>query len=183
VRWLSRDTAAHATVITEEKVQALPLNGRQFIQLALLVPGANGGGRAVQQNSIGRLNQLGGLSIGGGRTDSTLFLIDGAIDTDPDYKSLHYSPGGGTVPEVQVQTSQFAAEYGRAGGQVNVVTKSGASVFHGSGFEYDRNKRFDSKPFNLSGDLPQFQRDNFGGTIGGPAVSRRLFFFGSYEQL
>src|SRR5262249_21638136 len=183
VRWLSRDTAAHATVITEEKVQALPLNGRQFIQLALLVPGANAGGRAVQQNSTGRLNQVGGLSIGGGRTNSTLFLIDGAIDTDPDYNSLNYSPGVDTIAEFQVQTSQFAAEYGRAGGQVNLVTKSGAGAFHGTAFEYDRNKRFDSKPFNLSGDLPHFQRDDFGGTLGGPIVSQRLFFFGSYEQL
>ena len=183
VRLLNLDTAARGTVITEEKVQALPLNGRQFIQLALLVPGANGGGRAVQQNSTGRLNQIGGLSIGGGRTNSTLFLIDGAIDTDPDYNSLSYSPGIDAISEFQVQTSQFAAEYGRAGGQINLVTKSGAGAFHGSAFEYARNKRFDSKPFNLSGDLPQFQRDDFGGTVGGPIALQRLFFFGSYEQL
>ena len=183
VRLLDLETAAHATVITEEKVHALPLNGRQFIQLALLVPGANGGGRAVQQNSAGRLNQIGGLSVGGGRTNSTLFLIDGAIDTDPDYNALNYSPGVDAISEFQVQTSQFAAEYGRAGGQVNLVTKSGAGVFHGSAFEYDRNKRFDSKPFNLSGDLPAFQRDTFGGTLSGPVVPQRVFFFGSYEQL
>src|SRR5262245_56977849 len=114
VRVLALDSAAHGTVITEEKVQALPLNGRQFIQLALLVPGANAGGRAVQQNSTGRLNQIGGLSIGGGRTNSTLFLIDGAIDTDPDYNTLNSAPGVATISEFQVQTSQFAAEYGRA---------------------------------------------------------------------
>src|SRR5262245_6564348 len=180
---LDLTSATRGTVISEDKVHALPLNGRQFIQLALLAPGANTGGRAVQQNSAGRLNQIGGLSVGGGRTNNTLFLIDGAIDTDPDYNSLNYSPGVDAISEFQVQTSQFAAEYGRAGGQVNLVTKSGASVFHGSAFEYDRNKRFDSKPFNLSGDLPEFQRDNFGVTLGGPIVSQRLFFFGSYEQL
>ncbi len=183
VRLLNLDSAAHGTVITEEKVHALPLNGRQFIQLALLAPGTNGGGRAVQQNATGRLNQTGGLSIGGGRTNNTLFLIDGAVDTEPDYNSLSYSPSVDAISEFQVQTSLFSAEYGRAGAQVNVVTKSGASVFHGSAFEFARNKRFDSKPFNLVGDLPKFQRDNFGGTIGGPLVAHRLFFFAAYEQL
>ena len=183
VRLLSLDSAAHGTVITEEKVHALPLNGRQFIQLALLAPGTNSGGRAVQQNSTGRLNQAGGLSIGGGRTNNTLFLIDGAIDTDPDYNSLNYSPSVDAISEFQVQTSQFAAEYGRAGAQINVVTKSGGAEWRGSAFEYDRNKRFDSKPFNLVGDLPKFQRDNFGGTLGGRLVPNRVFFFGAFEQL
>jgi outer membrane receptor protein involved in Fe transport len=180
---LNITSAAQGTVITEEKVHALPLNGRQFIQLALLVPGANGGGRAVQQNATGRLNQTGGLSIGGGRTNNTLFLVDGAIDTDPDYNSLNYSPSVDGISEFQVQTSQFAAEYGRAGAQVNVVTKSGAAQVHGSAFEFARSKRFDAKPFNLVGDLPKFRRDNFGGTLGGPLVKGRLFFFGAYEQL
>jgi hypothetical protein len=183
VRLLNLDTAAHGTVIGNDKIQALPLNGRQFVQLALLVPGANPGGRAVQQNSTGRLGQIGGLSIGGGRTNNTLFLIDGAIDTDPDYNSLNYSPSVEAIAEFQVQTSQFPAEYGRAGAQVNVVTKSGGAALHGSLFEFTRNKRFDSKPFNLVGDLPRFQRDNFGGTLGGPLVRGRLFFFGAYEGL
>ena len=183
VSLLNTGSAAHGTVITHEKIDALPLNGRQFIQLTLLVPGANGGGRAVQQNSTGRLNQAGGVSIGGGRTNNTLYLIDGAIDTDPDYNALNYSPSIDGISEFQVQTSQFGAEYGRAGAQVNVVTKSGASQFNGSLFEYHRNKRFDSKPFNLVGDLPTFQRDNFGGSLGGPLVGKRLFFFGAYEQL
>src|SRR5262249_35177685 len=116
-------------------------------------------------------------------TDSTMFLIDGAINTDPDYNSLSYSPAIEAIAEFQVQTAQFAAEYGRAGGHVNVVTKSGADQFRGSLFEYTRNKRFDSKPFNLSSDLPEFQRDNFGGTLGGPVVPRRILFFVSYDQL
>jgi TonB dependent receptor/TonB-dependent Receptor Plug Domain len=183
VSMLDLTSATQGTVITEEKVHALPLNGRQFIQLALLVPGTNSGGRAVQQNATGRLSTTGGLSIGGGRTNNTLFLIDGAINTDPDYNSLNYSPSIDAIAEFKVQTSQFAAEYGRAGAQVNVVTKSGAEQFHGSGFEFTRNKRFDSKPFNLAGDLPKFQRDNFGGTLGGPVLPGRLFFFGAYEQL
>jgi len=179
---LNLDTAAQGTVIGEEQVQSLPLNGRQFIQLALLVPGANPGGRAVQQNAV-RQNQVGGLSISGGRTNNTAFLLDGAVNTDPDYNSLNYSPSVDAIAEFQVQTAQFTAEYGRAGGQVNVVTKSGGSTLRGSLFEYHRHKRFDEKPFNLVGELPEFQRDNFGGSLGGTFVRDRLFFFGAYEQL
>lgn len=180
---LDISSATRGTVITEDKVHALPLNGRQFIQLALLAPGTNGGGRAVQQNSTGRLNATGGVSIGGGRTNNTLFLVDGATNTDPDYNSLNYSPSIDAIAEFRVQTSQFGAEYGRAGAQINVVTKSGSERFSGSAFEFARNKQFDAKPFNLIGDLPTFRRDNFGGTLGGPAVSGKLFFFGAYEQL
>jgi hypothetical protein len=182
VSLLTAGSSAHGTVVTEEKVAALPLNGRQFIQLALLVPGANPGGRAVQQNAV-RQNQVGGLSVAGGRTNNTAFLLDGTVNTDPDFNSLNYSPSLEAVAEFQVQTAQFTAEYGRAGGQVNVVTKSGGAVLRGSLFEYHRNRRFDEKPFNLVGELPQFRRDNFGGSVGGPAVAGRLFFFGAYEQL
>jgi hypothetical protein len=183
VPMLEISTATKGTVITEEKVHALPLNGRQFIQLALLAPGVNSGGRAVQQNATGRLNTTGGVSVGGGRTNNTLFLLDGATNTDPDYNSLNYSPSIDGIAEFRVQTSQFGAEYGRAGAQVNVVTKAGSDRLHGSAFEFTRNRRFDARPFNLIGELPAFQRDNFGGTFGGPAVTGRLFFFGAYEQL
>jgi outer membrane receptor protein involved in Fe transport len=179
---LNLTNAAQGTVITEEKVQALPLNGRQFIQLALLVPGANPGGRAVQQNAV-RQNQVGGISINGGRTNNTAFLLDGAINTDPDYNSLNYSPSIDAIAEFQVQTAQFTAEYGRAGGQINVVTKSGGQKLRGSAFEYFRDKQFDEKPFNLVGDLPEFRRHNFGGSLGGQVRPGRVFFFGAYEQL
>jgi hypothetical protein len=182
VSLLNVTTAAQGTVIGEAQIEALPLNGRQFIQLALLVPGSNPGGRAVQQNTI-RQNQIGGLSVAGGRTNNTAFLLDGAVNTDPDYNSLNYSPSIDAIAEFQVQTAQFSADYGRAGAQVNVVTKSGGQTFRGSAFEFDRNKAFDSKPFNLAGDLPKFNRDNFGGTLGGPLVPGRVFFFGAYEQL
>src|SRR5262249_40637774 len=118
---LNAETAAQGTVIGEEKIASLPLNGRQFLQLALLVPGANAGGRAVQQN-LNRQNMIGGLSVSGGRTNNTAFLLDGGINLDPDYNSLNYSPSIDSISEFQVQTGIFPAEYGRAsGGQVNVV--------------------------------------------------------------
>src|SRR6185369_8416536 len=119
---LNAETASQGTVIGEEKIVSLPLNGRQFLQLALLVPGANSGGRAVQQNST-RQGMIGGLSVSGGRTNNTAFMLDGGINLDPDYNGLNYSPSVDSISEFQVQTGIFPAEYGRAsGGQVNVVT-------------------------------------------------------------
>lgn len=181
---LNAETTAQGTVIGEEKIKSLPLNGRQFLQLALLVAGANGGGRAVQQN-LNRQGSIGGLSVSGGRTNNTAFLLDGGINLDPDYNSLNYSPSIDSISEFQVQTGIFPAEYGRAsGGQVNVVTKSGGNTFHGSAFEFLRNDRLDARPFNLpTPKLPEFRRNQFGATAGGPIVRNKVFWFLSYEGL
>lgn len=178
---LTTDTAAQGTIIGQEKIAALPLNGRQFIQLALLVPGANPGGRAVQQNGI-RQGQIGGLSLAGSRTNNTLFLLDGAMNTDMDYSTLNYSPSIDGIAEFQVQMAMVNAEYARS--TVNVVTKSGGNEFHGSAFEFLRNRNFDARPFNLNqSKLPKYQRNQFGGTLGGPIVKEKLFTFFSYEGL
>ena len=181
---LNAETAAQGTVVGEEKIASLPLNGRQFLQLALLVPGANGGGRAVQQNQ-NRQGMIGGLSVSGGRTNNTAFLLDGGINLDPDYNSLNYSPSVDSISEFQVQTGIFPAEYGRAsGGQVNVVTKSGVNTFHGSVFEFLRNDKLDARPFNLpTPTLPKYRRNQFGATVGGPIIHSKLFWFFSYEGL
>lgn len=181
---LNTESAATGTVISEEKIVSLPLNGRQFIQLALLVPGANAGGRQVQQNTA-RLNQTGGLSSSGGRTNNNLFLFDGAANTDPDYNALSYVPIIDSLAEFQVQSAQYGAQYGRASGaQVNVVSKSGGNEFHGAAWEFLRNQRFDSRPFNsVTSTLPKNQRNQFGATLGGPIWKNKLFFFGAYERL
>src|SRR3954467_12945799 len=175
---LNAETATESTVIGEEKIVSLPLNGRQFLQLALLVPGANSGGRAVQQNST-RQGMIGGLSVSGGRTNNTAFMLDGGINLDPDYNGLNYSPSIDSIAEFQVQTGIFPAEYGRAsGGQVNVVTKSGGNVFHGSAFEFIRNNSLDARPFNLPvPTLPEYRRNQFGATAGGAIKPSRAFWF------
>src|SRR5436190_14892885 len=181
---LNKETAAQGTVIGGEKIVSLPLNGRQFLQLALLVPGANGGGRLVQQN-LNRQGTVGVLSVSGGRTNNTAFLLDGGINLDPDYNSLNYSPSIDSIAEFQVQTGIFQAEYGRAsGGQVNVVTKSGGNSLHGSAYEFLRNDKLDARPFNLpTPTLPEFRRNQFGATAGGPIVRSKAFWFFSYEGL
>lgn len=177
---LNTESVAQGTVISQEKLPALPLNGRQFLQLVLLVPGANPGGRAVQQNTI-RQGQIGGLSIAGQRTNNTQFSLDGAVNIDPDYSALNYSPAVDSVAEFQVQTAMVPAEYSRA--IVNVVTRGGTGQFHGAAWEFLRNRAMDARPFNLNSSLPQFQRNQFGGNLGGPIVKNKLFFFGSYEGL
>jgi hypothetical protein len=177
---LNTETATQGTVIGEQKIVQLPLNGRQFVQLALLVPGANLGGRAVQQNAV-RQGEVAGLSIGGGRTNNTNFLLDGAANIDPDYSSMNYSPQIDAIAEFQVQTASVSAEYPRA--SINVATKSGSNQLHGSAFEFLRNNALDTRPFNLPGALPEFRRNQFGGTAGGPIVKNRLFGFFAYEGL
>src|SRR2546425_1275798 len=174
---LNAETVSQGTIIGQQKIVQLPLNGRQFIQLALLVPGASSGGRAVQQNAI-RQGQVGGLSISGGRTNNTIFLLDGAANVDPDYSSINYSPQIDAISEFQVQTASVSAEYGRA--SVNVASKSGSNNLHGSAFEFLRNKALDARPFNLAGKLPQYQRNQYGGTVGAPGVKKPLFGFFSF---
>jgi hypothetical protein len=183
VSMLNADTAAQGTVIGDEKIESLPLNGRQFIDLALLSPNVNAGGRSVQQNQV-RLNQGGGFSASGNRTNNNGFLLDGISNLDLDYMSLSLTPILDTIAEFQVQTAQLTAEYGHsAGAQINVVTKSGSNEIHGDAWEFVRNRVFDSRPFNLASALPKFQRNQFGATAGGPIRKNKLFVFGGYERL
>jgi hypothetical protein len=183
VSLLNTESAAQGTVIGEEKILSLPLNGRQFIDLALLSPNVTIGGESVQQNKV-RLNQDGGFSASGNRTNNNAFMLDGITNLDPDYMSLSLTPVLDTLAEFQVQTGQQNAEYGHAAGaQINVVTKSGGNQWHGDGWEFVRNRVFDSRPFNLASALPKFQRNQFGATVGGPVRKNKLFLFGGYEHL
>jgi Carboxypeptidase regulatory-like domain len=183
VSMLNTESAAQGTVIGDEKIQSLPLNGRQFIDLVLLSPNVTAGGRSVQQNQV-RLNQNGGFSASGNRSNNNGFLLDGVSNLDTDYMSLSLTPILDTIAEFQVQTAQLTAEYGHAAGaQINVVTKSGTNEWHGDLWEFDRNRVFDSRPFNLPTALPKFQRNQFGGTGGGSILKNKVFVFGGYEHL
>jgi hypothetical protein len=178
-------SVAQGAVVSEEKIKALPLNGRQFLQLAMLSPGVNSGGMAVQQNSV-RQGEVGGLSVAGSRTNDSAYLLDGVINTDPDYNALNYVPIVDTISEFRVQVAQYSAEYGRAsGGQINVLTQSGTNNIHAVAWEFLRNNQLDARPFNLTtqSSVPKFQRNQFGGLIGGPILKNKLFGFFSYEAL
>jgi hypothetical protein len=182
---VNTETVAQGTVISEEKVKALPLNGRQFLQLALLSPDVNSGGISVQQNAV-RQGETAALSVAGSRTNDSAYLLDGVINTDPDYNALSYVPSVDAISEFQVQVAQYSAEFGRAsGGQINVQTQSGSNQWHGSAWDFLRNNVLDARPFNLttSSTVPKFQRNQFGVTVGGPVVKDRLFVFFNYEGL
>jgi hypothetical protein len=182
---VNTESIAQGTVISEEKVKALPLNGRQFLQLALLSPAVNSGGTAVQQNVL-RQGETAAISVAGSRTNDSAYLLDGVINTDPDYNALSYVPSVDAISEFQVQVAQYSAEYGRAsGGQINVQTQSGSNQWHGSAWNFLRNNVLDARPFNLttSSKVPKFQRNQFGMTVGGPIIKNRLFVFFNYEGL
>ncbi|PWT96840.1 MAG: hypothetical protein C5B51_32435 [Terriglobia bacterium] len=185
VSQLEAVTVAQGTVVGEEKTKALPLNGRQFLQLALLSPAVNSGGQAVQQNAV-RQGEVAGLSVAGSRTNDSAYLLDGVVNSDPDYNALNYVPIVDTIAEFQIQVAQYNAQYGRAsGGQVNVLTQSGTKTWHGAAWEFLRNNDMDARPFNLTtqSSVPKFQRNQFGGSFGGPLVKNRVFGFFSYEAL
>ncbi len=174
-------------VVSTTQIAELPLNGRSFMQLATLQPGVN------VSRSTGRdfTGGFGGtqVSIAGARPEQTGYLLEGTNIGDISDKAPSSVAGVllgvDTVQEFSVQTHGYSAEFGRAaGGIISAVTKSGTNQFRGSVFEFLRNSALDAKGFFDEGDAPPpFRRNQFGGTLGGPIVQNKLFFFGSYEGL
>ncbi len=174
-------------VVTTQQIAELPLNGRSFMQLATLQPGV------TVSRSTGRdfTGGFGGtqISIAGARPEQTGYLLEGTNIGDIADKAPSSVAGVllgvDTVQEFSVQTHGYSAEFGRAaGGIISAVTKSGTNRFRGTVFEFLRNSAFDSPAyFDDNEEPPPFQRNQFGGTLGGPILRNKLFFFGSYEGL
>jgi hypothetical protein len=177
-------TSALSTLIDERTIEDLPLNGRNFMDLALLQPGVvafNTRGRAGPSVRGQQIN----INGAGGRANS--YLLDGAnMSSYPGTAVATASDttlGVDMIREFRIVTNAFSADYGRAmGGVVSVVTKSGTNEFHGSGFEFFRNKALDTRNF-FDTDKPPFERNQFGATAGGPIRKNRTFFFGGAERL
>lgn len=171
-------------VIDQRQVAELPLNGRQFLELALLVPGAHtshGAQMGDMSPLYWRPGQNSAITISGGRPNSNVYLLDGTVNTDPTFNTFVISLPPDAIREFQIQTGTYTAELGGAGtGQINVVTKSGTLTPKGSVYEYVRNSKFDSPEFTNPDELPPFSQHQFGGTLGGRA-GRGVFFFGGYE--
>jgi hypothetical protein len=169
-------------IIDNRKVQDLPLNGRDFAQLARLNPGvAVSGGGGGQQGGEGNVS---GFSSNGQRATSNNFLVDGVDNNNYFAGEAAQLPSIDSIQEFEVQTNTFAAEYGRnTGSVVNLVTKSGTNQLHGSLYEFFRNdvldarNYFNKEPFPKSG----LHLNQFGGTFGGPIVKNKTFFFMNYE--
>lgn len=170
-------------VIDQRQVAELPLNGRQFLELALLVPGAHtshGAQMGDMSPLYWRPGQNSAITISGARPNSNVYLLDGTVNTDPSFNTFVISLPPDAIREFQIQTGTYTAELGAGTGQINVVTKSGTFTPKGSFYEYLRNSRFDSPEFTNPDELPPFSQHQFGGTLGGPA-GRGFFFFGGYE--
>lgn len=186
-------------VVTGKQITELPLNGRNFTQLATLVPGVSRGkvdGQATgsgNQAETFRYNNTGGgsLSVNGLRPQNNNFMLDGVDNNESLVNTIIFFTPAEALQEFRVDTSIAPAEVGRAGGGViNTTSKSGTNGFHGSAFEFLRNSALDANtayfnPITNGKETPKapFKRNQFGGTIGGPIFKDKLFFFGDYQGL
>src|SRR5579871_3487789 len=180
--------ASVGEVVEPKSIQELPLNGRMLIDLVLTVPGAHVGFGAQTGGTnplYWRPGQRSAVVIGGARPNANFFLLDGATNTDPTFNTQNLSPSPDSVREFQVETSSYTADMGGAGGgQINIVTRSGTSRFHGTVYEFLRNGAMDASPFEAMGNNHLVQ-NNFGASFGGPmpGMKKNTFFFMNYEGL
>ncbi|HEY0565683.1 MAG TPA: carboxypeptidase-like regulatory domain-containing protein, partial [Terriglobales bacterium] len=172
--------------IEQKVVQDIPLNGRHFVDLGLLIPGTV----TPPQNGFltAPLRGQGSFAINtaGNREDTVNFMINGVNLNDMVQNQITFQPSINTVSEFRVDNSTYSAEYGRnSGAIVNIATRSGTNQFHGEGFEFIRNNDFDARNyFNTKPTLQSpFKRNNFGVSLGGPIIRDKTFFFFSYEGL
>jgi len=176
-------------VITSEQVAELPLNGRDFVQLATLTPGTTqetnpnsffNAGPSSEVSTRGTYS----LSVGGSRAQSTDWLLDGNDNNELTAGGIAILPSIDAIQEFKVLTYTYSAEWGtRAGPTVLVTTKSGSNKFHGSLFEFFRNTKLDAKAFDFGVPAPkqQFNLNQFGGSLGGTIQKDKTFFFIDYQ--
>ena len=177
-------TAEISDVIDTREVVQVPLNGRNFIALAQLsdavvIPPGGTRGEALQQ--AGPLP-----NVGGQRSGHNIYLLDGVKVTDELYNNLVINPSVDSIQEFKIQKSMYAPEFGgKASALINVATRAGSNSVRGTLFEFRRDDLFDSPNyFRPPGEpVPPLRQDQFGGTLGGPMLRNRSFFFASFERL
>src|SRR3954453_4167791 len=182
---LNTESTEVGNVISEHTAQQLPLNGRNFSQLALLVPGTNPGPvGGIRTQGNGNETQRAGAEVvaSGSRGSFNTFMIDGLDDRDQSVGTVKVFPNLESISEFKVQVGNYSAEFPRGGAVVNVITRSGANEFHGSAFEFLRNNAFDARQF-FDARKPQFQQNQFGRAIGGQIKKKKTLFFGGYQGL
>ena len=174
------ETAALGTVIGRDRMRNLPLSQRVFLPLTLLA----GGTHASAPGSELSLQNDSGFHVSGGRETSNNFLLDGIDNNDVYINRIVVSPPLDSVREFRLHASGYKAEFGRsAGGQVNVVSRSGTRELHGTAYHYLRNEALDAANYFDPADAPQppYRRGQFGGALGGPLPGPRAFFFAGFE--
>ena len=184
---LQTDSSDRSQVISGELTRALPLNGREYSQLALLSPGV----RLSALNTGGFTPREGSFNVNGLRSTFNNFLIDGVDNnaygtSNQGFSNQVMQPSPDAVAEFKVVTNNMSAEYGRsAGATINVAYASGTNAFRGSAWDFVRRTDFNATGFfkPANGQKPRFDRDQFGGVVGGPIVKNRAFFFSDVELL
>ncbi len=182
---IQTDTSSLGEVITTDQITELPLNGRDYIQLATLTTG-------VVRTSSGTNGNTGGSSTGGlnsfvaNGTRGTLnnFLLDGVDNNSNDNGGVVLRSSVDAIQEFKLQTNGYSAEFGRSGGAVvNAITKSGANNYHGSVFEFFRNSALDARDYfeDPTQKKASFKQNQFGATFGGPIMKNKLFWFADYQ--
>ena len=171
-------------VLDQRTVQDIPLNGRYFLDLNLLVPGSvtptQGAFSAAPNRGIGAL----AINTAGNREESVNYMVNGITLNNLTFSAISFQPSIDTIQEFKIDNSTISAEYGHSSGAViNIATRSGSDRLHGELFEFLRNDVLDARNFFnfTSPDPSPFQRNQFGGHIGGPLIRNRTFFFFSYE--
>jgi len=184
---VASETSSVGQVIDQRQIQNLPLRGRSFFELAQLAPGVS----PTAPNSFiaNRRPFPGGLNapafqVGGAREKSNGYLIDGVDAMDPHFLTPSIFPSVDAIQEFKLQTSSYAAEFGRFAAQINATTRSGGNALHGTAYHFFRNEKLDAANFfdNLNGRGRQpFRYNQFGGVLGGPIRKDKSFFFVNYE--
>src|SRR6266581_165563 len=176
---LETESSAVGQVIDEQRVRELPLNGRNLTQLAALSAG-------ISPKSFERGTQFGGrdqyVTIEGGRDSSTNYLIDGVMARSLRFNNLSLNLNIDAIQEFKVNRNSFSAEFGQGQSVVTAVTRSGSNDLHGSIYEFLRNDNLDARKF-FDARRPEFRRNQYGATQGGPIVRNKAFFFGAFEGL
>jgi hypothetical protein len=181
------ETSTLGQVIESQRIVELPLNGRNFMQLATISSGvapAYNARSATITNQTGRSDLA--VHVSGGRGDSNSYLIDGVESRSTWFNSPSVLLSVDAIQEFKIERNLFSAEYGQGGGIVSLVSKSGTNSIHGSAYEFIRNNHFDAKNFfdNFFGQQQvPFKQNQFGVTAGGPIKKNKLFFFGDFEKL
>lgn len=182
---LESETSSVGQVISERSVDKLPLNGRNFVQLAYTVPGVNEGpaGNVNSGERPDNRRNNGSISAAGARFNSNNVTLDGVDNNENNQNNVVSLPSIDAIQEFKVLTGVYPAEYGRNyAAQVVVITKSGGNAFHGDAWEFFRNDKLDAKNFFApAGPNPPFKQNQYGVAAGGPVIKDRTWFFGDYQ--
>jgi hypothetical protein len=183
---IDRASATVGHVVTTDTLDDIPLNGRRFTDLGLLVPGSVAPSQTGFSTTPIRGTGALAINTAGNREEAVGFLVNGVTTNNLTFGSLMFQPPIASLQEFKVDNSAFSAEYGHVSGAiVNIVTRSGTNELHGEGFEFLRNDALDARNFFefTTPDPHPFSRNQFGGSLGGPVVRGRSFFFASFEGL